>query len=232
MRMIKYYSAFVIMTGLLISSCEKDKSPVITQTFELEAFKGIELSIAGNVRVIEGTNQKVEITGREETVHEIIKTVNSGVWDINLPDNYHKSYDELDIVITSNEIEKLIISGSGDIIGEHTLPLSSVIISGSGNIAVKTETSILNCKISGSGNITISGKTDSLKHLVSGSGNLKGFALETTDTEINITGSGNSEVFVTTNLEVKISGSGNVYFKGNPSITINITGSGKIINAN
>ncbi|MEA2041647.1 MAG: head GIN domain-containing protein [Bacteroidota bacterium] len=222
----------VIITGLLISSCQKDTSPVITQTFELEIFNGLELSMAGNVRIIEGVNQKVEITGPEETVLEIIKTVESGIWNISLPNYYNKSYDELNIVITSNEIEHLVISGSGNISGDYTLPLSSVAISGSGNINVKTETTRLNSEISGSGNITISGNADTLEHFVSGSGNFNGFTLETTDTKITITGSGNSEVFVTNSLDVEISGSGNVYYKGRPSITTDISGSGQLIDAN
>ena len=124
-----YYLVFIITTALVISSCSKDKSPIITQSFELETFNGVELSISGNVRIIEGQTQKVEITGREETVNEIKKTVNDGVWDIDLPNNYHNSYDELDIVISSDNIEKLILSGSGKITGEHKLPLSTIIIS-------------------------------------------------------------------------------------------------------
>ena len=227
-----YYLVFIITTALVISSCSKDKSPIITQSFELETFNGVELSISGNVRIIEGQTQKVEITGREETVNEIKKTVNDGVWDIDLPNNYHNSYDELDIVISSDNIEKLILSGSGKITGEHKLPLSTIIISGSGNIDAETETSLLTSTISGSGNIDIYGKVDELKHHISGSGNLNGFGLETTDAEINISGSGNSKIFVTSKLDVTISASGIVFYKGTPTITTNITGSGRVINSN
>ena len=190
------------------------------------------LSISGNVRIIKGQTQKVEITGREETVYEIEKAVDDGVWDIDLPNNYNKSYDKLNIVITSNNIEQLDLSGSGKITGEHTLPLSKVIISGSGNIDVITETAILTSTISGSGSLEISGKADELKHIISGSGSLNGFGLETTETEIKISGSGNTKIYVESNLDVAISGSGSVYYKGNPNFTTNITGSGQIINSN
>ena len=227
-----YYFVLIATMVLVISSCSEDKSPVITQSFELETFNGVELSISGNVRIIEGQNQKVEITGRKETVNAIEKSVNDGVWDIDLPNAFHKSYDKLDIVITSNNIKKIMLSGSGNITGEHILPLSTVIISGSGNIDAKTETSMLTSTISGSGDIGISGKVDKFICHISGSGNISGFDLETTDAEISILGSGNAKIRATSNLDVTISGSGDVYYKGNPTIKTNITGSGKIINSN
>ena len=230
-----YYLVFIITMVLVISSCVediKDVSPIITQSFELDAFNGIALSIPGNVRIIEGQNQEVEITGRKETINEIKKTVNDGVWDVVLPNNYHKSYDELDIIITSNNIEKLILSGSGKITGEHILPLSNVIISGSGKIEAETESSILTSTISGSGRIDVSGKADELKHNILGSGNLNGFGLETTDAEISTSGSGKSKILVTSNLDVTIIGSGSVYYKGTPTITTNISGVGQIIDSN
>jgi len=231
-RNFLYYFVLIATTVLVISSCSEDKSPVITQSFELETFNGVELSISGNVRIIEGQNQKVEITGRKETVNAIKKTVNDGVWNIDLPNNYHKSYDKLDIVITSNNIKKIMLSGSGNITGEHILPLSTVIISGSGNIDAKTETTMLTSTISGTGNIDISGKADKFICHISGSGNISGFDLETTDAEISILGSGNAKIRATSNLNVIISGSGDVYYKGNPTVKTNITGSGKIINSN
>ncbi|MGB3778147.1 MAG: head GIN domain-containing protein [Tunicatimonas sp.] len=233
-----YYLVFIITMVLVISSCIddikdiKDNSPIVTQSFQLEAFNGIALSIPGNIRIIKGQNQEVEITGREETINEIKKTVNDGVWDIVLPNNYHKSYDELDIVITSNNIEKLILSGSGKITGEHILPLSNVIISGSGKIEAETESSILTSTISGSGRIDISGKADELKHNILGSGNLNGFGLEITDAEVSTSGSGKSKILVTSNLNVTIIGSGSVYYKGTPTITTNISGVGQIIDSN
>ncbi|MCK5822165.1 MAG: DUF2807 domain-containing protein [Bacteroidales bacterium] len=250
MKKLKFYLV-VALTTLLFSSCQQDNSLVVTQTFDLDEFKSVDLSIAANVIIEKGETQKVEITGPELTVNEIEKIVNSGIWDINLPENYNKRYLDLEIVITSNGIEEIAISGSGDIIvkdsmplssviitgsgniiAEDTMPLSSIIITGSGDVDTKIETPTLNSEISGSGNIMISGQTDILKHVLSGSGNFKGFDLQTNDAEITITGSGNIEVFATKNLIVNISGSGNVLYKGNPAITSNISGSGNIINSN
>jgi len=222
----------VVFLSLFLSSCQKDDSPIITQSFDLNTFTGIDLSIAGDVTIIEGPVQMVEITGPEETVSKINKVVNSGMWDMKLPNSYNKSYRQLDIKITSSNLNQLIISGSGEIDVESIFPIADLLISGSGSINVKTDTPSLNAIISGSGSITVSGYADVLFQQISGSGSFNGFALETIEAEVIISGSGSSEVFVTDFLDVNISGSGSVYYIGAPVIKSNISGSGRIVNRN
>ena len=198
----------------------------------METISAVELSIAANVRIVEGATQYVAVTGPEETVNQITKSVNSGKWKIGFPTDYNSNYDKLDITITSSIIKKLGISGSGNIIGVDTLYLSDIQISGSGSIEVKTISTSLYSDISASGNISVSGTVGLLKHSVSGSGKLYAFNLMATDAEINASGSGNTEIYVISNLHAEIDGSGNIYYKGAPSITQEINGSGSLINSN
>ena len=60
------------------------------------------------------------------------------------------------------------------------------------------------------------------------------FDLKSVNHNIDISGSGNAEVFVDGgSLDANISGSGKVYYKGAPSsFNTDITGSGKIVDAN
>lgn len=229
----KFTLAALLLLGILLSSCTKaDDSQVVTETFDLDAFTGIDLSIAADVLIIEGTEQKVEVMGPMLTVSKISKNVRSGAWDISLPNNYNRSYKDLTINISSNNISTIDISGSGSIIGEHTLPLTLIDISGSGKINARTETTTLDCDISGSGEINISGLVNSLNLSISGSGKFEGFGLESKNSDVEVSGSGTSKVFVTDNLDASISGSGKIYYKGSPSITENISGSGQLIDAN
>jgi hypothetical protein len=229
---VPVYFVAVVFLSLFLSSCQKDDSPIITQTFELDTFTGIDLSLAGDVTIVEGLVQMVEVTGPEETVNKINKVASSGLWDIKLPNDYNKSYRQLDIKITSSNLNQLILSGSGEIEVESIFPVADLLISGSGSINVKTDTPSLNAIISGSGSITVSGYADVLFQKILGSGSFKGFALETIDAEVIISGSGSSEVFVTDFLDVNISGSGSVYYIGAPVINSNISGSGRIVNRN
>lgn len=222
----------IIIAAISIGSCIKDTSQMTTKTYELDDFTSVALSLPATVKIIEGDVQKVEISGREVTIDKINKNVRRGQWNIELPNSFNRNVDGIYIEITSNNIEKLILSGSGKITAEHNLPLSSVTISGSGSIEAKTNTSELESKISGSGDFKVSGKADELSHQASGSGNFSGFNLKTTDTEIQISGSAHAEVNVSKNLDVKISGSGKVYYKGKPTVSSSISGSGKVVEAN
>ena len=198
----------------------------------METFSAIDFSIAGNVRIIEGETQKVEVTGPKDVVDIIYKSVKFGVWRIKLLSGFDKNYDKLDIIITSNIIDRMIINGSGNITADNVLPISFLKNTGSGNFDLKTKSTSLYMSIYGSGNITVSGTADMISFASSSSGNFHGFNLIVADATVQLSGSGNAEVFVTTNLNVKINNSGNVYYKGTPNIIKQIVGSGSVINAN
>ncbi|MFY0673770.1 MAG: DUF2807 domain-containing protein [Bacteroidia bacterium] len=221
-----------LLSSIVIGCKTEDTSPVITQEFSLGEFTSINLAMACDVIIREGSIQKVEITGPTETLNQINKSVNSGHWQIELPNNHFKSYKNLTITITSNAIEDIAVSGSGIVSCNHALNLKSISIAGSGGVAAETDSKSLKCSISGSGNISVSGSTESLEQRISGSGSFSGFDLVARSTEIHISGSGSSKTYTMDNLEASISGSGSVYYKGNPSVEQRVSGSGSVIEAN
>jgi hypothetical protein len=232
MKTTKLYLIASIFLAFTLSSCLKDRSPIVTQTFDLDSLRVVELAISGNLKIINGATQKVEVRGREETLSQINKIITSGYWDISLPKGFRKSYDELEITITCTGLEQVSLTGSGNIIVENTLPLNKILLSGSGNIEANTTTSKLSCLLSGSGNINLTGNADTLYYALSGSGNYRGFNLLSNEANVQLSGSGNIEVSVSKELYVNLSGSGNVYYKGNPTIQSTVTGSGKVVDAN
>lgn len=233
MRKKNFYFFLLVILGLFISSCKKeDTSSIATRTYTMQAFEGIDLSMAANVTIREGENQKVVITGPSETIDKINRSISNNIWNISLPNDYTKSYDNVSIDITSNNIKKIILSGSGNITAQNTLNLNSIILNGSGEIFTQIESDSLNSLISGSGKISASGTASKFIHETSGSGKFEGFGLNTSNTIIKIHGSGTTEITVNSTLDVEISGSGIIYYRGNPKITQNITGSGQLNNAN
>ena len=105
-------------------------------------------------------------------------------------------------------------------------------ITGSGDIDLLINSENTDISISGSGNIYLEGGTIDQTISVSGSGNYDAFKFFSKKSEIDISESGDCNVYAQDNLFVTISGSGNVYYKGNPSVNSMITGSGKVINSN
>jgi len=132
-------------------------------------------------------------------------------------------------------IERLEVSGSGDMFGQDVFDVENIHLevdgSGSIDIAIDDATDV-DARIDGSGKIKLEGVTNYLGSKISGSGDLEAYDLEANIGNIKITGSGDAEVTVYDELDVKIAGSGDVYYKGNPIINVDITGSGELKNMN
>lgn len=70
---------------------------------------------------------------------------------------------------------------------------------------------------------------ESLNIKIMGTGSYQGFSMQLNTCDIQITGSGNVEVFVKDRLDIDIVGTGDVYYKGSPVINADITGTGSVI---
>jgi hypothetical protein len=243
MKFLNLIAALMLCT-LLITSCSKDfrcadgSGSMTTKELSVSTFTGIDFALAGDVNITQGNTQKVSVTGNSNIVRKIETRVSGGVWDIDFGKDCFNDY-ELSVNITTPNIEEIYLSGSGDITlnnfsDQEDLTLR---ISGSGSMDIGAFSGCEELSVNISGNGSIKGNSDftELKKLsigISGSGSYEGFPIRTDDCNIDLSGSGNCEVFVRENLDVKISGSGTVYYEGNPSVSLNISGSGKVVDAN
>lgn len=244
MKKLKIYHFVIFVTSILFYSCQTDEmclqgsNNTITETINVQNFNGIDLRIAGTIILTQGPTQEVKITANDNIIEELKTNVNAGIWDIDFQNDCYSNYN-LKINITVPNIDKVYISGSGDITvndfenqNDMTIKLSG---SGKINLNKITGTENLIIKISGSGRIDLLDTFSTLENLdisMSGSGSFNGFLAPTKVCNISSSGSGNNKVNVLDNLNVSISGSGNTYYKGIPEITQSISGSGSLINAN
>lgn len=230
--------------SILFSACEKDtvceqgSSTVVTKTLSLDAFEYIDMKIAGQVNIIQGATQNVEVTGPSNVVDKISTTVLSRGWDIKFVDGCY-DYDNLTITITLPKIVFANASGAGnitiqDFINQDDLGLR---VDGSGNINLNKfgGATTLELMINGSGNINANANFPNINTVsasISGSGNIDVYSILATIGDVSITGSGNCQIYASGSLSATISGSGSISYKGMPTITSNITGSGSLIDAN
>jgi hypothetical protein len=89
--------------------------------------------------------------------------------------------------------------------------------------------STLDIGIHGSGKLHLNGKSGTVHINTSGSSKIDAISLISENSDIQINGSGNIQVYATNSLGVQINGSGTVKYKGEPkSVNQQINGSGKI----
>lgn len=230
--------------ALFFVSCQSDDACILgegtmtTAKITVPNFKGIDMMIAGDVLISQGETQEISITGHTNIIEKIETNIDDDVWNIGLQNDCY-NYSGLKINITVPRIEKVYLSGSGDIVVHDFENQNDITvkISGSGNIDLNkvTGSENLTVKISGSGNVNANDTFSMLKNLdisMSGSGSFNGFLMQTKTCNISSSGSGSNKVYVLENLNLSVSGSGNTYYKGTPEITKSISGSGTLINVN
>lgn len=221
------------------ANCTNGEGAQVTRTLSLDAFVAVELSMAANITVKQGDKQEVKAIGESNIIDLISTKVSNGMWTITTKDDVCISNYQLAFELTVPNVNKLTLSGSGNILVEDFMNQNKLRLEtkGSGDISLNKFEGIdqLDILMTGSGKLTAKQDIASLKDLnitCSGSGKYEGFPLSAENSTVKMAGAGNVELTATKTLNVTISGSGNAYYKGHPAITENISGSGKLIDAN
>ncbi|HOP04338.1 MAG TPA: head GIN domain-containing protein [Tenuifilaceae bacterium] len=228
--------AATLLGFVVLSSCGTIYSgETKTEKRDVKDFTGIELAISGDVFLSQGDNFSVTVEAEKDILHKIETVVEGGTLRIKTEKGFNISWGDakLKVYITMPRVEKLSISGSGDIKAETPIKAETLLlsISGSGDISVPSlSVEELAAKVSGSGDINVEGSSVGKKAdvSVSGSGDVSISGIEFTDAEVSIVGSGDAYIVVKDNFTARIVGSGDIRYSGNPRIDAKITGSGEL----
>ena len=111
---ISLFSFFCLLL-LITTSCVKEKitSPIEDFSIELPTISSINLNFPATVRIQQGPAQQIQITAQEEIFDALTKTVNNGVWNINLPGSW--GYTSATINIILPQLVELKTTSTGDI---------------------------------------------------------------------------------------------------------------------
>ncbi len=226
--------AIFIFPVIILFSCNKPviSGEIVKETRKAGSFSSISLSVSANVYLSQGSQQNIEIEGDKESITKIETIVEGNMLKIKPKENYNACTGKINLYIVVPAIERLIVTGSGNVLGQTPLKTNELTmsVSGSGSIRIQQlDVNRADVDISGSGNIELtSGKAkNALNILVTGSGNYAGDGFQADKVKVNITGSGSARVWAVSDLETYITGSGNLYYKGNPLINANAVGSGR-----
>jgi hypothetical protein len=235
-----------VLAGVLTSGCividlngcstqrVKGSGKVISESRQVPEFRELRLEGRGKVALTQGNLSSIEVTTDDNIQPSIETEVTNGKLIISHEKGKNLRPTTLNFTITVKDLEGISIAGSGDIIGNEEFNSERLYtdIAGSGDIAIKVSVDSLESSISGSGSISLSGSANSYDARITGSGDIDAFDLQTTDSSVVITGSGNCRIRVSDRLRAKITGSGDVLYKGDPRISQSITGSGKVKDRN
>lgn len=227
-----------LMLTALVLACDTNitNGQVTRETRTVTDFSSIALATSAEVILVQGSPRKVELEGSRDDLNKLITRTEGKTLVIkNEPGSWRMG--QVKIYITTPEVEKLTVSGSGDIRCETALQANEfrAEVSGSGSIyANQLSANAVDANVTGSGDIQLAGKkqVSNMDIQITGSGDIRVSEIPAAKVHVTITGSGSATVYAAEELETHITGSGDVRYKGNPTVNANTTGSGKTVSAN
>lgn len=206
---------------------------IVSEKIEVVSFTAVENLSSAKVEILKGDSFDVEFSDYENLLeHWDVKVVNNRLLIQTNPFTSLVNTKAKVRIVMPDQLEKLIVSGSGDIhIGSTFESIEKAIVSGSGSINSTSHTNYnyLDLVVSGSGNIRLDGAAEDLNATISGSGKIFLADVITKHADCLVSGSGDIYVTVENTLKAVISGSGNIVYSGNTVIDVTDNGSGKLI---
>ncbi len=133
--------------------------------------------------------------------------------------------------MSSPEFDRLEASGACDIFSDNKISATNELyidLSGSCEATIELNAPKVIADLSGASDVNLRGETKEFVADGSGSTGIRCFDLMAENVRIDISGSGNAEVFASVKLDVDISGAGDVKYRGNASVTQHISGAGSV----
>lgn len=206
---------------------------VKSQQRALSDFDGIRVQGGMDVVLIPGAQYSVRVEADENLLPHIVTELDGDVLEIGPENKVNLRSDRgIKIYVTAPLFNVVAVNGSGSITSQARIRADQKMkaeISGSGDIRLEVDAPEIDMDIDGSGNVILSGNTRRFKSDINGSGEVRAFDLLSEETEVQISGSGDAQVFASKQLGISINGAGNVDYKGNPpSLNQNVSGAGSV----
>lgn len=226
---------FILFNQIEISAQHnrvRGNGDVTTEVHDVKAFSELELSGVLNVYIEQGNKESVTVE-TDENLHEYVIIENRG--NTLIVDTQKrisiKRKRKMNVYVTVRDIDRLKISGVGNVETSETLHLKNLdlIIKSVGNVTLELEADNLDARLSSVGNVSLSGKIGKANIENKGVGRLAAYDLQNEVLKLKAAGVGKTEVYASKELAIKSTGVGNVYYKGDAVITdLNIRGVGKV----
>lgn len=240
---MRSFLALFLLVALSLSACRFisgeriDGNGVIsTEQRNVTNFNGVSVSGGMDVIVAPGS-YSVRIEADENLLQYIETEMDGSVLEIGPRKGYNlRPEQDIKIYVSAPYFNEIEVSGSGSVTSQSMIKAENTLvtdISGSGDMKLEVDAPEVDMEITGSGSVALKGATRKLRADINGSGTLKAFELLSEETEVEISGAGDAEVYASKVLGISVSGAGNVSYKGNPpSLNQNVSGAGNVRKVN
>jgi len=230
-----FLGVFILFQQVQISAQSKKvrgNGDLTTEVYDVKTFSTLELAGVLNVYIEQGDKESVTVE-TDENLHEFVIIKNRG--NTLIVDTHKrisiKRKKKMNVYVTVRDIDRLKISGVGNVETTETLRLKDLDlrIKSVGNVMLDLDADNLDARLSSVGNVSLSGKIGKADIDNTGVGRLAAYDLHNEVLKLKAAGVGKTEVYASKEIAIKSTGVGNVYYKGDAVITdLNIRGVGKV----
>ena len=228
-----------LLSFMIFSSCRyvfakrvHGNGNVKTENRTAGSFNSIDVSSSIDVYVKQDSVTSVKVEA-DENLQEYIHVVNDGeVLRISPEEGYNLDPSrKIKVYVSSPAYKSFEASGACNIYGENKITSTDILdfdLSGSCDIKMDLHAPKVNAGLSGACDIELKGETKEFKVEGSGSTGIKSMELLAENVDVDISGSGDAEVYASVKLNVEVSGAGSVKYKGNAAVSQSISGAGSV----
>jgi len=231
----------LLLLVVLFSACRftggrrvRGNGNVIMQNRNIGSFSGVRVLGGMDAVLRSGTAYAVNVETDANLQKYILTNREGDVLVIRTRNGYNLHSDNnIKIYVTAPALEEITIGGSGSVTSAEKLAGSrklQIHVNGSGDVKLDVDAPEVEAETNGSGTIILAGTTKQFSAEINGSGDFKCFNLLSETTGVEISGSGDAQVFASKQLDIDIRGSGDVAYKGTPAIRQRNAGSGSVRN--
>lgn len=211
---------YILTIGLstVFSSCEKisiyGQGNTITVQKSLPSFHAVEAFGDIRVRIVQGNQQELSITGFENLLAVTETEVRNGVLRIKFSDDVRN-------VINSNVVANIILPAvkSGTMHGNGDMQISNF-----------SQGDSISLRVNGNAHITVQSSLYRVAVMdVNGNGKINAREMHSIHASLAIHGNGDIALQCSDNLKARIYGNGVVRYSGNPVLDVQISGNGHVL---
>ncbi len=198
------------------------------QTRALSGFNAISSAGSVDVFVKQGNTYSVVVRADGNLLNYIKTEVRDNTLIISVTKNiWHAKI--LEVHITMKNLQKVMMSGSGDFYCKSPFSVQNLqlILSGSGDAKAVLEAKNVHIKVRGSGDVVVSGIRGNLGIDINGSGDVEASGLQLETCSLNVLGSGDVELTGrAAQLTARVLGSGDLEAGGLAAVSVSVSNTG------
>lgn len=195
-------------------------------------FNGIHVSGAIDVYVKQDSVSSVRVETDENLLEHLLTEIDGSTLRIHQKEGTNlKPSRSIKVYVSSPSYKNFEASGACDFFGENKITSSEAItidLSGASDVKLELKAPKINAELSGAGSVTLKGETKDFFVDGSGATDIKCFELMAENTQVELSGAGDAQVFASVKLDVRVSGAADVKYKGNATVSQSVRGAGSV----